>query len=286
MKRDKSGWDGKEAQGVKKNKIIHCVRLIVFSKSQKWRTDGKKGERSETVFKGSQETAAQKAFLLDTRQPTEPGAECPHASVGNDSESFTFLHAPHTKKRSLVSVNEMTKSTTKTSGSKGSSCLTDPGASMADNIKRIKESLLANNENGRGLLSFLFSMCSLLNPIFPLSSFPSAGRCNLLPFTPCQTRSTFWVTALQRRGKKRRQHEKRMESLCAAPSGCHRDSPGEGPWCPALVLPPLIKTWFAQWIRPGLFRKQRDDRMMGVSIVTGTWKWSVGRPWWNVSCLH
>lgn len=31
---DKSGWDCKERQGVKENKRIYCVRLIVFSKSK------------------------------------------------------------------------------------------------------------------------------------------------------------------------------------------------------------------------------------------------------------
>lgn len=109
MKRDKSGWDGRERQGVKKNKRIHCVRLIVFEKITKMKNWWKKrrtfrdgvqrelGNGSAAMSSGT----LQKAFYLDTRQPTEPGAECPHASVGNDSESFTFLHAPHTKKRSL-----------------------------------------------------------------------------------------------------------------------------------------------------------------------------------------
>lgn len=49
-KRDKSGWDCREQQGVKENKRIHCVRVRVFSKS-KWTTEGKKERTSRHASK-------------------------------------------------------------------------------------------------------------------------------------------------------------------------------------------------------------------------------------------
>lgn len=75
VERDMSGWDGRERQGSKEIKRLHCVSLMVFSKS-KWATDEKKEGCSDTVFERRIKKEEMSSimndgyFCLMPRQPT------------------------------------------------------------------------------------------------------------------------------------------------------------------------------------------------------------------------
>lgn len=51
VERDMSGWDGRERQGSKEIKRLHCVSLMVFSKS-KWATDEKRKDVQTQYLRG------------------------------------------------------------------------------------------------------------------------------------------------------------------------------------------------------------------------------------------
>lgn len=66
-RRDKSGWDCRERQGVKENKRIHSVRMIDFWKS-KWTTEGEKEKTFSVYSKGAGKWLCRNALRHDAEK--------------------------------------------------------------------------------------------------------------------------------------------------------------------------------------------------------------------------
>lgn len=138
----------------------------------------------------------------------------------------------HIQKRSLVSVNEMMLN-------RPQGALAVPFGSQASgqhNGQRLtakkeekneeEETPLASNQNGSGFLSSLFALSSVYPPLSLSSAITPAGRCNLLPFTPCQRMTMFAVTTHQPWGER---HHRRLRDNQRLARCSLQSRPQDGP---------------------------------------------------------
>lgn len=143
-----------------------------------------------------------RAFLSNTRQATD-NRKCVSVSVCAVTVSLcsgacrlTFPHATHTK-RSLISVNEMMLNGLQKLWWHDLPHRPVEVMWLTTIIRKKQdkkdETPLASNQNGSNVSS---SVCPVhkLPPLFFSPAIPPAGRCNLLPFTPCQRMTMFRAT--------------------------------------------------------------------------------------------
>ena len=185
------------------------------------------------------------AFLPDTAQPKTMRTECVGVCVCSDSESasransFTFLHAPNTKKVTCLRQWNSAKSTTRSFG--GTVRLTGPGPvwqTMVERKNEKKETPPASNQKGSWFLSSLSAVFSIYTRFFS-PAIPPAGRYNLLPFTPCQRMTAF---------------------LCDAPPATGGSAPPPSAWQPEVAATRSLQS------RPRDGARARDCDLLPRSV--------------------